>query len=140
MGNMADNAPNFDARNTGLGGEAYEMGLSLAEAIQGIKEERAKREAFTQQYVEKASQQFPDYNVVISHNPGHVSGDEVIHQHYELYGVGWESIGYEIYFSPKGKPFKFEKPGDGGFINWAYLGEFTRNDNGHGNTIEAVVH
>jgi hypothetical protein len=35
---------------------------------------------------------------------------------------------YEVYFSPKGQPFEFVLEGDGGFINWAYIGNFNRND------------
>jgi hypothetical protein len=36
------------------------------------------------------------------------------------------TIGYEIYFLKKGLPFEFVLEGDSGFMNWAYMGDFTR--------------
>jgi len=96
--------------------------------------EKGTRAAFTQEYVNKAAEQCPDYNVVISHNGGEVTGDHVSHEHYELeIGLG-HTVGYEIYFSPKGQPFTFVRNGDGDFINWAYNGDFTRTSD---NTITA---
>jgi hypothetical protein len=46
------------------------------------------------------------------------------------------TCGYDAYFSPKGKPFSFQNQGDGGFINWAFDGEFNRN----GNQLTAIEH
>jgi hypothetical protein len=88
--------------------------------------------AYTQQFVQQASQKYPGYNVVICHPKHRVSGAN-IHQHHELpMTVG--TCGYDIYFSRKGKPFTFVNEGDGGFINWAFNGEFNRN----GNTLVAT--
>ena len=99
-----------------------------------IGNDNGKREAFTKGFVEHASQLYPNYNVVVVHVTHRVEGDYT-HQHYELpMTVG--TCGYEIYFSQMGRPFTFVLEGDGGFINWAFSGEFTRN----GGTLTAAVH
>jgi hypothetical protein len=100
-------------------------------------DENAKREAFTKGFVEQAAQQYPGYNVVLVHT-AHATSGEYVHQHHELPmdPAGVRTIGYEIYFAKKGRPFSLELRGDGGFINWAYLGEFNRN----GQTIRAIEH
>jgi hypothetical protein len=99
-----------------------------------INNDNKKREAYTQQFVQQAGQKYPGYNVVICH-PGHRVSGANIHQHYELpMTVG--TCGYDIYFSKKGKQFTFVNQGDGGFINWAFNGEFNRN----GNTLTAIQH
>lgn len=99
--------------------------------------DNAKRSAFTQQFVQQASQQYPGYNVVICHNQCVVNGPQVVHQHYEL-GMTVGTCGYDVFFSPKGKEFTFTNLGDGGFINWAYEGEFDRP--GNGNQLVARQH
>ena len=81
-----------------------------------------KRTAYTQQFVQQATQQYPGYNVVICHPQCEAIGPQVIHQHYEL-GMTVGSCGYDVYFSPKGQQFQFVNQGDGGFINSAFEGE-----------------
>ncbi len=119
-----------------LGMHFAQLGNAVAELAISFKHDKKMREEFTKQFVAKASAQYLYHNVVISHNGGKISGNYVTHQHFEL-RVSNGTIGYEIYFSPKGKPFEFVRNGDGGYINWAYCGEFTRKDN---NTIVAAVH
>jgi hypothetical protein len=99
-----------------------------------INNDNKKREAYTQQFVQQASQKYPRYNVVICH-PNHRVSGATIHQHYEL-PMTLGTCGYDIYFSQKGKQFTFVNQGDGGFINWAFNGEFNRN----GNTLTAIQH
>ena len=114
---------------TGIIGAA----ASVGNFIHGITgDDNAKREAFTQQYISNINQQYPNYNAVISHNGGTVEGNNVVHQHVEL-GMAVGTCGYEVYLSPKGQHFKFVRNGDGGFINWAYGGDFNRD----GSTITA---
>lgn len=106
-----------------------------------INGDNQKREAYTQKFVTNASKQTPHWNVVICHPNHTATPDEkapntyVRHQHVEL-GMAFGTCGYDIYFSPKGKPFTFVNHGDGGFINWAFNGEFSRN----GGTITAAQH
>jgi hypothetical protein len=96
-------------------------------ALGSVHNDDSAREMFTQNFVTESSREYPGYNVVISHNVGQVSGTDVVHQHFEIpMTVG--TCGYEAYFSPKGRPFVFVRNGDGGFINWAYAGDFARND------------
>jgi hypothetical protein len=89
--------------------------------LESINEDNPKRERFTQDFVNKAREEFPDYNVVIIH-PEHKREGVWIHQHYELPISFGRTIGYEVYFSKKGDSFTLENLGDGGFINWAYNG------------------
>ncbi|MDZ8032650.1 hypothetical protein [Nostoc sp. DedSLP04] len=117
--------------NPGFGIHAAQLGNSIAELAISFEHDKREREKFTMQSVA----QYPDDNVVISHNGGKISGNYVTHEHLEL-RVSNGIIGYERYRSPKGKPFEFVRNGDGGYINWAYCGEFTRKDD---NTIVAAV-
>ncbi len=98
-----------------------------------IGADNKKREAFTQSFVQQASKKFPNCNIVIVHPQHRVAGPHVVHQHHELpMTVG--TCGYDSYCSPKGQPFVFENQGDGGYLNWAYAGQFSRN----GNTLTAA--
>jgi hypothetical protein len=111
------------------------LAVGVANLVVGIfRADDQKREAFTQNFVGQAAQQNPNFNVVIVHPAHRVSGDH-IHQHVELpMSVG--TCGYEVYLAQKGRPFTFVLEGDGGFINWAYDGEFNRNDK----TLTAIQH
>ena len=124
-------APNAPSR----GGDFFQLGISLAELAIDAGKDDERREAFTQNYVAEATKKYPNQNFVISHNGGDIEGEHV-HGHVEL-DVSMGTIGYEVFASFKGKPFKFVRKGDGGFINWAYAGEFTREDD---STITAAVH
>ncbi len=123
----APNAPTMGAAFAELGAAAAELAISF-------EKDDAMREEFTKQYVAKATEKYQNQNFVISHNGGDVEGEHV-HDHVEL-RVNNGTIGYEVFASPKGKPFKFVRKGDGGFINWAYAGEFKREDD---STITAIV-
>ena len=90
-----------------------------------INNDNNKREAYTQQFVQQASKQFPNCNFVICHTQHKVAGPQVVHQHHEL-GMTVGTCGYDSYCSPMGQPFIFENQGDGGYLNWAYAGEFSR--------------
>ena len=97
-----------------------------------IGDDNKTREAYTQNFVATASQKFPNCNVVICHTQHRFAGPQVVHQHHEI-GMKVGTCGYDSYCSPKGQPFIFENQGDGGYLNWAYAGEFSRN----GNTLTA---
>jgi hypothetical protein len=98
----------------------------VKEALTANENDNEKREAFTQKFVNDARVQFSDYNVVIIHPPHRVYGHST-HQHYELpMTVG--TCGYEVYFSKIGDPFGLVNEGDGGYINWAFIG-YNRDEN-----------
>lgn len=92
-----------------------------------VKNDNEKRKKFTQEFVEKASREYPNYNVVIVH-PRHSTWGTWIHQHYEL-PMTSGTCGYDAFFSRKGQGFTLANHGDGGYLNWAYIGEFSRNGN-----------
>ena len=121
-------------------GELALIGLAATAVVAGIiaginvhNKDNAAREAYTQQFAQQASQKLPNYNVVICYPQHRVAGPHVAHQHHEL-GMTVGICGYDSYCSPKGQPFTFDNQGDGGFLNWAYAGKFSRN----GNTLTAA--
>ena len=117
-----------------VAGALVAIGLAAAAVVGGIiSNDNNKREAFTQQFVQQTSKQFPNWNVVICHPQHSVAGPHVVHEHHEL-AMTVGTCGYDSYCSPKGQPFTFDNQGDGGYLNWAYAGEFSRN----GNTLTAV--
>jgi hypothetical protein len=102
---------------------------------QSVAEDKKKRAEFTRQFVEESARKYPGYNVVLIHTRHETTGKH-IHNHVEVdINIGG-TIGYEIYYSRKGQPFTLTNKGDGGFLNWAYNGEFERKDM----TISAAVH
>jgi hypothetical protein len=119
-----------------VGVAAVAAAVVIVAAISADDDKRAK---FTLQFVTAASKKFPNHNVVICHTNHTATPNEntpgtyVRHKHIEL-GMTVGTCGYDAYFSPMGKPFQFVNQGDGGYINWAYYGRFTRN----GNTITAT--
>jgi hypothetical protein len=114
----------------GIAGVAF----GVAGLVTGLQRaDNEKRSEFTQRTISELTQKYPDYNFVITHHKGSkAEGPEVVHDHVELpMAVG--SAGYEIFASRKGQPFKFVLNGDGGYLNWAFGGNFNRD----GNTLTA---
>jgi hypothetical protein len=102
---------------TGTGG--FSLGLEA--------KDNAKRAEFTKRMIDELNREYPGYNAVITHHKSSkAEGPSVIHDHVELpMSIGTK--GYEVFLSPKGQPFKFVLNGDGGYINWAYGGDFHRD-------------
>ena len=97
------------------------------EWVAAIRADNEKREAFTSAYVKEAVRQYPNYNVAIIHTNHGVAGNYV-KAHYEL-PMTFGTCGYEIYFALRGDTFALTNNGDGGYLNWAYKGQFKREDN-----------
>lgn len=117
---------------SGIGIAGLALGVtSFVKSLQASDNE--KRAAFTQRMIAELSQKHPGYNFVITHHrSSKAEGPGVVHNHVELpMAVG--TCGYEIFGSPKGQPFRFMLNGDGGYINWAFGGDFNRD----GNTLTA---
>ena len=111
----------------GAGGGGTGIGLNL------VGSDKEKRAQFTQRMIADLNREYPNYNAVITHHKSsRANGPGVVHDHVELpMSIGTK--GYEIFMSPKGQPFKFELNGDGGYLNWAYGGDFHRQ----GSTLTA---
>ncbi|CAF2884816.1 unnamed protein product [Rotaria sp. Silwood2] len=77
----------------------------------------------TQLIVDHFTRSFPDKNCIVCHSPHVKSLNGMEHDHIELpRKVG--TIGYEIYVFDDGE---FTNLGDGGYINWAFAGNFVRD-------------
>ncbi|RDB14946.1 hypothetical protein Hypma_016156 [Hypsizygus marmoreus] len=90
----------------------------------GIKEDKNKRSGFTQDLVGQLNAKDPKLNYVICHTKhttafDGVSGKDWGHSHQEFDVKIGGTVGYEIYWAKSGK---FTRKGDGGFLNWAYIG------------------
>ncbi|KAF9445742.1 hypothetical protein P691DRAFT_675036 [Macrolepiota fuliginosa MF-IS2] len=125
----------LDAR--GGAGDAIEL---IAESVvkivdiikQKVKEDKLKREQFTQETVANGRSQHPDFNWVICHvkhttNFAGTQGKDWGHSHHEVDIQIGGTIGYEIYWFKSGT---FSRQGDGGYMNWAWSGyskEVTNN-------------
>jgi hypothetical protein len=96
--------------------------------IASIGRDGEKRETFTKSYVTELHKQFPDCNFVVIHTHHSIRGHfEKGHSELPM-TIG--TCGYEVYSSPKDRGFVLTNHGDGGFINWAFIGSFVRHGDG----------
>lgn len=82
------------------------------------------RELFTQLAINSLASFWPQWNILIYHNQhsGYIFYYD-IHVHYELVTGAGTTYGYEVHLFDRGA---FILSGDGGFINWCFAGNFTR--------------
>ncbi|RXW19741.1 hypothetical protein EST38_g6103 [Candolleomyces aberdarensis] len=98
--------------------------VHLVEYVLGrIADDKGARSDYTRDFVVNAAKEYPGWNWVICHVEhttqfDGVQGDDWGHDHVE-FPVFLGSIGYEIYWFKSGT---FVRGGDGGWLNWAYIG------------------
>ncbi|RDB14947.1 hypothetical protein Hypma_016157 [Hypsizygus marmoreus] len=90
----------------------------------GIAADKNKRSQFTQDLVKDLSSKNPAFNYVICHTKHTTAfdgakGTDWGHSHQEFDIKIGGTVGYEIYWAKSGK---FTRQGDGGYLNWAYIG------------------
>ncbi|KAK7039172.1 hypothetical protein VNI00_010076 [Paramarasmius palmivorus] len=108
--------------------QVAQFGIDFLTGLAADDDENRGR--FTQETVARSLAEHPDYNVVIVH-PKHTAnwegeqGVDWAHRHQEFDVKLGGTIGYEIYVAKAGE---FVLEGDGGFINWAFGGNFVRDD------------
>ncbi|CAA7270501.1 unnamed protein product [Cyclocybe aegerita] len=95
--------------------------------LDGILADDANRGKFTKAMVSTMYSKYPDFNWVCCHtahsyNWDGTKGVEWAHFHEEFDLQIGGTIGYEIYWARSGM---FALHGDGGFENWAYIGNVT---------------
>ncbi|RXW11247.1 hypothetical protein EST38_g9660 [Candolleomyces aberdarensis] len=111
--------------------------ISLVENIlQRIEDDKGARSEYTQDFIELAIAQYPNYNWVICHTKHSTAfdgaqGEDWDHDHQE-FPVFLGTIGYEIYWFRSGT---FVREGDGGFLNWAYGGNVLDRTDNSGSSI-----
>ncbi|RXW11593.1 hypothetical protein EST38_g14263 [Candolleomyces aberdarensis] len=102
-----------------------------------IADEKGAREDYTRDFVENAAKQYPGWNWVICHVAHSiqfdgVQGEDWDHDHAE-FPILLGTIVYDIYWFKSGT---FVKTGDGGWINWAYIGNIlSRVDTSDSSTV-----
>jgi len=90
----------------------------------GIEKDKELRGDFTSKLVGDMSHNNPAFNYVVCHTKhttafDGVEGTDWGHSHQEFDVKVGGTIGYEIYYLKSGV---FTRQGDGGFLNWAYIG------------------
>ena len=122
------------------GDDPYGKGAEVAEAIESIvetiknnvAEDQDDRGKFTINFIDEALKTKPDANwmIVCTDHEAHWKGEKGKDwdQSYAEHN-GHEKTGYTVYWGHEGE---FTLKGDGGFLNWAYAGRFTKDpDNDH---------
>jgi len=105
--------------------------------IQGkINADKDMRGKWTSSMVSQFKQKYPHFNFVVCHTEHKtdfkgVKGKDWGHKHEELNVSFHKTIGYEIYWFKEGT---FRRIGDGGYLNWAYIGTITKTTDG-GKTV-----
>jgi hypothetical protein len=91
--------------------------------------DHAYEEAYTKAVVSQIRDEYPNMNVMIVHSAHDQNFQGCTHVHYEFQLFGGRTQGYEVYVFHSGT---FKLNGDGGFINWCYDGNYTKDsDDGH---------
>ncbi|KAL0955224.1 hypothetical protein HGRIS_004126 [Hohenbuehelia grisea] len=98
----------------------------------GIKQDKLNRGEFTKNLVSQMHQQHPDFNWIVCHTKHTYKFDgqrgvDWDHRHQEFDIKVGGTIGYEIYNLKSGD---FTRQGDGGYLNWAYIGNIKTTDQG----------
>ncbi|KAF6752598.1 ectomycorrhiza-regulated small secreted protein [Ephemerocybe angulata] len=103
---------------------------AIVKLIKGrIEHDKTERGKFTLHFVQEAHRKNPKFNWLIVHT-AHTKdfvGKEGVgwgHRHQEFPVSFSKTIGYEIYYFKKGS---FDLKGDGGYLNWAFSGNFKKN-------------
>ena len=116
-------------------GDAFQDGFrigrliarDISRIISNLKNHNNKvKSDFTYAFVTQAVQKYPGWSVAILHK-AKTSGNAV-HQHVEVpLTIG--TYGYEVYFVKPGTHFDIWRVGDGGYINWAFVGTWKQKNN-----------
>ncbi|KAF6747003.1 hypothetical protein DFP72DRAFT_1075827 [Ephemerocybe angulata] len=108
------------------------IGGILKTILGEVQRDEQGRGEFTQKTVVEGRRLWPTLNWVICH-PAHTtrfSGEQGVswgHSHVEFDIKIGGTIGYEVYWFESGT---FERHGDGGFLNWAFVGDVASTSNG----------
>ncbi|KAJ8456573.1 hypothetical protein ONZ45_g3123 [Pleurotus djamor] len=115
----------------GLAGDVISGITSIITGIQdGINADKEARSSFTQNLVGQMHAQHPDFNWIICHTKHDYKfdgqrGKDWDHRHQEFDIKIGGTIGYEIYNLKSGE---FNRRGDGGYLNWAFIGNVLKRD------------
>jgi hypothetical protein len=97
-----------------------ELEKIIARLVTDLKKGNKIKADFTKNFVTEAAKKYPGYSVAIVHKVSKTTG-KAIHQHVEVpLPIG--TYGYEVYFAKPGTRFDIWRKGDGGYINWSYIG------------------
>ena len=103
------------------------LGDAIKEVVGAVGKDKAKRDGFSRDVVQKATEKCPDYDAVTCCVKHKMEG-AFVHQHAECYYTLGTSKGYEVYLVHHGDKATFTLLGDGGWINWAVQGSHWTRD------------
>ncbi|KAL0948796.1 hypothetical protein HGRIS_008926 [Hohenbuehelia grisea] len=131
IGNGTDIEPRQVVQIAKVATKAIEGIIDIVNKIQdGIKKDNIARGDFTQHLVRDMHQKYPQFNWIICHvkHTTKFDGKQGVdwgHRHQEFDIKVGGTIGYEIYNFKSGE---FWRKGDGGYLNWAYIGKVLKVD------------
>jgi len=129
----------FDLDARGMGGivdaveDVVKMVINIVGTIKGeIAADKAARSGFTQDLVGRMYKKNPKFTYFICHTEHTTAftgkqGVDWGHSHQEFNVHFGKTVGYEIYWAKSGK---FTRKGDGGYLNWAYIGNVKSTSDG----------
>ncbi|KAF4571192.1 hypothetical protein EYR36_008521 [Pleurotus pulmonarius] len=115
----------LEERNNALARIAVNGIRAIIRSVQRtLDEDKDARGRFTYNLVSQMQQQYPGFNWVVCHTKHETKfdgekGKDWDHRHQEFDVKLGGTIGFEIYNLKSGE---FIRQGDGGFLNWAYIG------------------
>ncbi|KAF4596475.1 hypothetical protein EYR40_007827 [Pleurotus pulmonarius] len=119
----------------GAGGAADLLGDVVTSIITGIQDginaDKDARSKFTYDLVGQLHAKQPQFNWILCHTKHDYKWDgqrgvDWDHRHQEFDVKIGGTIGYEIYNAKSGQ---FFRKGDGGYLNWAYIGNVLKTEN-----------
>ncbi|KAJ3517719.1 hypothetical protein NMY22_g13903 [Coprinellus aureogranulatus] len=124
---------NAESRTISVASSAVDIRSQISGVLDGVaRAVKFNRGNFTKSAVQTCRSNWDEFNWIMCH-PAHSyiwmgeRGTDWEHWHYELNTKGPGTIGYEVYWAREGV---FSLNGDGGFINWAYIGHVQKLDGG----------
>ncbi|KAF9496840.1 hypothetical protein BDN71DRAFT_690673 [Pleurotus eryngii] len=132
--NPDNNTQLLEARK-GAGGAADLLGDVVTSIITGIQDginaDKDARSKFTYDLVGQLHAKQPQFNWILCHTKHDYKWDgqrgvDWDHRHQEFDVKIGGTIGYEIYNAKSGR---FFRKGDGGYLNWAYIGNVLKTEN-----------
>jgi len=137
MNGEGPNRPEREPKPIKLGKEPGSTGAQLGEFVMGVVDliqskvdyDKDDRGRFTTTFIDEALKKRPDANwmIVCTDHEATWKGEkgkdwDQTYAEHEWFG----KTGYTVYWGHEGE---FTLKGDGGFLNWAYAGKFTKDPN-----------
>jgi len=131
---VSNSTQELESRQVGQAAEAVIQSITtIISSIQdGIAQDKINRSEFTKNLVAQLYQEHRNFNWIVCHTQHTTKFDgkrgvDWDHRHQEFDVKIGGTVGYEIYNLKSGE---FTRQGDGGYLNWAFIGQIAKSDQG----------